>query len=69
MDTGTEKMLAHVADGIGWMTYNNPARLNAGQPVKPLLRVNVTVVGKAVFGGCVPPKEKSARRRPQVPAR
>ena len=22
-------MLAHVADGIGWMTYNNPARLNA----------------------------------------
>jgi len=29
IDTGTEKMLAHVADGIGWMTYNNPARLNA----------------------------------------
>ena len=25
----TEKMLAHVEDGIGWMTYNNPARLNA----------------------------------------
>ena len=22
-------MLAHVEDGIGWMTYNNPARLNA----------------------------------------
>ena len=29
VDTGTEKMLAHVEDGIGWMTYNNPARLNA----------------------------------------
>jgi len=29
IDSGTEKMLAHVADGIGWMTYNNPARLNA----------------------------------------
>ncbi len=25
----TEKMLAHVEGGIGWMTYNNPARLNA----------------------------------------
>lgn len=25
----TEKMLARVEDGIGWMTYNNPARLNA----------------------------------------
>jgi len=29
MDTGTERMLAHVEGGIGWMTYNNPARLNA----------------------------------------
>ena len=29
IDTGTEQMLAHVEDGIGWMTYNNPARLNA----------------------------------------
>jgi enoyl-CoA hydratase len=29
IDTGTDKMLAHVEDGIGWMTYNNPARLNA----------------------------------------
>jgi len=29
VDTGTEKMLAHVEGGIGWMTYNNPARLNA----------------------------------------
>jgi enoyl-CoA hydratase/carnithine racemase len=29
IDTGTEKMLAHVDDGIGWMTYNNPARHNA----------------------------------------
>ena len=29
IDTGTEKMLAHVEGGIGWMTYNNPARLNA----------------------------------------
>ena len=29
IDTGTEKMLAHVDGGIGWMTYNNPARHNA----------------------------------------
>jgi enoyl-CoA hydratase len=29
VDTGTDKMLAHVEGGIGWMTYNNPARLNA----------------------------------------
>jgi enoyl-CoA hydratase/carnithine racemase len=29
LELPTEKMLAHVADGIGWMTYNNPARLNA----------------------------------------
>ena len=29
VETGTEKMLAHVEGGIGWMTYNNPARLNA----------------------------------------
>jgi enoyl-CoA hydratase/carnithine racemase len=29
VDTGTEKMLAHVEGGIGWMTYNNPARHNA----------------------------------------
>jgi enoyl-CoA hydratase/carnithine racemase len=29
LDTGTEKMLARVQDGIGWMTYNNPARHNA----------------------------------------
>ena len=25
----TDKMAARVEDGIGWMTYNNPARLNA----------------------------------------
>ena len=25
----TDKMLARVEDGIGWMTYNNPERLNA----------------------------------------
>ena len=29
IDTGTEKMLAHVEDGVGWMTFNNPARHNA----------------------------------------
>ena len=29
IDTGTDRMLAHVEGGIGWMTYNNPARLNA----------------------------------------
>jgi enoyl-CoA hydratase/carnithine racemase len=29
IDSGTEKMLAHVEGGIGWMTYNNPARHNA----------------------------------------
>jgi enoyl-CoA hydratase len=27
--TGSEKMLARVADGIGWMTFNNPERHNA----------------------------------------
>ena len=25
----TERMLAHIEDGIGWMTFNNPARHNA----------------------------------------
>src|SRR5215831_8968368 len=29
IDTGTEKMLARVEDGIGWVVYNNPAHLNA----------------------------------------
>ena len=29
VDTGTDRMLARIEDGIGWMTYNNPARLNA----------------------------------------
>src|SRR5713101_379747 len=29
IDTGVEQMLAHVEDGIGWMTFDNPARLNA----------------------------------------
>jgi enoyl-CoA hydratase len=29
VDTGTERMLARVEGGIGWMTYNSPARLNA----------------------------------------
>lgn len=29
LDTGTEKMLAHVEDGVGFMVYNNPARRNA----------------------------------------
>jgi enoyl-CoA hydratase len=29
VEAGTEKMLAHVEGGIGWMTYNNPERLNA----------------------------------------
>lgn len=29
IDTGTEKMLARVEGGIGWITYNNPARRNA----------------------------------------
>ena len=29
VDTGTGTLLARVEDGIGWMTYNNPARLNA----------------------------------------
>ena len=41
----------HVGDvaAFGFYTNAQAARLNAGQPVKPLLRVNVTVVGKAVF--------------------
>ena len=29
VDTGTERLLAHVEDGIGWVVYNNPDRLNA----------------------------------------
>lgn len=29
IDTGTDRMLARIEDGIGWMIYNNPARLNA----------------------------------------
>jgi enoyl-CoA hydratase len=29
MKLKTEKMLAHVEDGIGWITFNNPARRNA----------------------------------------
>ena len=29
IDLGTGKMLAHVEDGVGWMTFNNPERLNA----------------------------------------
>jgi enoyl-CoA hydratase/carnithine racemase len=29
IDTGTERMLARIEGGIGWMTYNSPARLNA----------------------------------------
>ena len=29
MELKTDKMLADVDDGIGWVTYNNPARRNA----------------------------------------
>jgi enoyl-CoA hydratase/carnithine racemase len=29
LETGTERLLARVEDGVGWLTYNNPARLNA----------------------------------------
>ncbi len=29
MDLGTTKMLASIEDGIGWITFNNPARRNA----------------------------------------
>jgi enoyl-CoA hydratase/carnithine racemase len=29
MRLNTDKMLAHVEDGIGWITFNNPARRNA----------------------------------------
>jgi enoyl-CoA hydratase len=29
IETGTEKLLARVEDGIGWMIFNNPARHNA----------------------------------------
>ena len=29
MELKTDKMLAHVDDGIGWVTFNNPARRNA----------------------------------------
>ena len=29
MDIGTDKIVADAADGIGWLTFNNPARRNA----------------------------------------
>ena len=29
LDLDTDKMIAEIEDGIGWVTYNNPARLNA----------------------------------------
>jgi len=29
VETGTPSMLAHVDGHVGWMTYRNPARLNA----------------------------------------
>lgn len=29
LDLATDKMIAEKADGIGWMTFNNPARRNA----------------------------------------
>ncbi len=29
LDLGTERLLAHIEGGAGWMTYNNPARHNA----------------------------------------
>ena len=29
LELSTQRMQAHIADGIGWMTFNNPARHNA----------------------------------------
>ena len=29
LETGTDKMLAHVKDGVGWMTFNQPNKRNA----------------------------------------
>jgi enoyl-CoA hydratase len=29
MDTGTERMIAYVEDGVGWIVYNNPDKHNA----------------------------------------
>ena len=29
IELNTEKMTARIEDGIGWMTFNNPERLNA----------------------------------------
>jgi enoyl-CoA hydratase len=29
MDTGTERMIAYVDDGVGWIVYNNPEKHNA----------------------------------------
>lgn len=42
LDLATDKMLAYVEDGVGWMVYNNPARHNAQsfemvQAVPPIL--------------------------------
>ncbi|HEV8298801.1 MAG TPA: enoyl-CoA hydratase-related protein [Acidimicrobiales bacterium] len=29
MDTGTDRMIAYVEDGVGWIVYNNPEKHNA----------------------------------------
>ena len=29
MKLDTQRMLARIGDGVGWMTFNNPARHNA----------------------------------------
>jgi enoyl-CoA hydratase/carnithine racemase len=29
LDTGTEQLLAHVDEGVGWVVFNNPSRHNA----------------------------------------
>ena len=29
LDFGTERMIVEVIDGVGWVTFNNPARRNA----------------------------------------
>ena len=29
LELQTEKMLAHVEDGVGWITFNQPAKRNA----------------------------------------
>ena len=44
METGTDRLLAEAADGVGWLTFNHPERRNA-------LTTALTAAIPAVLGG------------------